>query len=178
MRKGTIMSTYRPLAKHASRATGRRALVALAVLGTVAVAVSAASSSHANAALTSRRPAVLAAPHSVPADSKPKPDQNLCAPRLPWDTVRQQTALGLHLTVAQIRIQVLRGKPIQVVAAGQRLSLRQLHILELHALQVGNERWIKVGCNTSREGAAYMRIYSHMTLAQLNEEFTHLFVES
>ncbi|HVA92397.1 MAG TPA: hypothetical protein VNL71_21440 [Chloroflexota bacterium] len=115
---------------------------------------------------------------SAPANANSKPGQNLCAPRLPWDTIRQQTALGLHLTVARVRVLVLEGKPIQVVAAARHISGGRLHTLELHALQVGNARWIRLGCNTRQEGDAYMRIYSHMTPAQLNQEFTSLFVES
>lgn len=124
-----------------------------------------------------RAQAPAQAASATPSAGK-KPSSTLCAPRLPWDTIQQQTALGLHSTVAQVRAQILQGKPIQVIAAAHHVSLSRLHSIELHALEVGNKRWIRLGCNTRQEGNAYMRIYRRMTPAQLNEEFTHIFLQS
>jgi hypothetical protein len=161
--------------KHAAQ---RRALGSLAIVAILTATIVAMHHGRGLAALPAAHLAVAAGNVPAPLDAKPKPDQNICAPRLPWDTIRQQTALDLHGTVAQIRVLVLHGKPIQDVAAAKHVTLRRLHAIELHALQVGNARWIRLGCNTKSEGDAYMRIYSHMTPTQLNQEFTSLFVES
>lgn len=173
-KKGTIMDKHGNRGEEAIQAPSRqhrswrrRAWPPLAVLALFVVTAIVLHGSRAAAG----RP-------TASADANSKPGQNLCAPRLPWDTIRQQTALGLRLTVAQVRARVLEGTPIQAVAAAQHISGGRLHTIELHALQVGNARWIRLGCNTRREGDAYMRIYSRMTLAQLNQEFTSLFVES
>lgn len=158
---------------HGSR---RRAYVFAA--GLVALVLLMVSGSRVIAALPITPATASANPRVMPADTKPKPGQNLCAPRLPWDTIRQQLARELHLSVAQVRARILRGTPIQNVAAAQHISPARLHTSELHALEVGNERWIRLGCNTRQEGDAYMRIYRRMTRAQLTEEFTSLFVDS
>src|SRR5579872_911691 len=47
---------------------------------------------------------VLASSRAVSAvDAKSKPGQDICAPRLPWDTILQTAAHDLHLTIAQVR---------------------------------------------------------------------------
>jgi hypothetical protein len=184
-KKGTIMDKHGDRDEDAIQASERhhrswrlRTWGSLAVLALLAATAIALHGSRMAAGRPAGRPVVSAPTTSAPADANSKPGQNLCAPRLPWDTIRQQTALGLHLTIARVRSLVLEGKPIQAVAAAQHISGSRLHTIELHALQVGNARWIRLKCNTRQEGAAYMRIYIRMTLAQLNQEFTSLFVES
>lgn len=160
------------------RGSRRRAHALAAGIVALALAMLVVSGSRVVAALPATHPTTPANPRSTQAGAKPKPGQNLCASRLPWDTIRQQAAREMRLSVAQVRARILRGKPIQNVAAAQRISPTRLHTIELHALEIGNERWIRLGCNTRQEGDAYMRVYRRMTRAQLNEEFTSLFVES
>lgn len=151
----------------------RRPLMGLATVALAMLTVGGCAA----AARPAIRPTAPSRPQPTLA-AKPKPGQNLCAPRLPWDTIRQQTAREMHLTVAQMRVAILHGTPIQAVAAAHHIALSRLHAIELHALQIGNERWIRLRCNTRQEGEAYMRIYRRMTPAQLNQEFTTLFVGS
>src|SRR5262249_9029949 len=71
--------------------------------------------------------------------------------RIPFDTARQETANGLHLTVAQVQTQVRAGKTMAQIAADQGLTSEQLRALEIHALQVANARWLQMGCITQQQ---------------------------
>lgn len=71
--------------------------------------------------------------------------------RIPVDTVQQEMANGLHLTVDQVKTQVQAGKTIAQIAASQGLTPAQLRALEIHALQVANARWLHMGCITQQD---------------------------
>lgn len=98
-----------------------------------------------------------------------------CGPRLPWDFLVQQAANGLHLTVAQIKTQVLAGKTIQDIAAAQGISQNQLHTIEVQALRAAYNKFVSMGCYTRQEADAGFRQDSRETPTQLNTDFTRYF---
>lgn len=98
-----------------------------------------------------------------------------CGPRLPWDFLDQQAANGLHLTVAQIKTQVLAGKTIQEIAAAQVISQNQLHTIEIQALRAAYNKLVSMGCYTQQEADAGFHQDSGETLTQLNTDFTRYF---
>ena len=71
--------------------------------------------------------------------------------REPVDVIQQQTAQGLHLTVAQLQAQVLTGKTIAQIATAQGLTAAQLRDVEIQALHVANNRWLSMGCITQQD---------------------------
>lgn len=71
--------------------------------------------------------------------------------REPVDVIEQQTAQGLHLTVAQVQAQVLAGKTIAQIATAQGLSAAQLYDVEVQALRTANNRWLSMGCITQQD---------------------------
>jgi hypothetical protein len=98
-----------------------------------------------------------------------------CGPRLPWDFLVQQAANGLHLTVAQIKTQVLARKTIQDIAAVQGISQDQLHTIEVQALRAAYDKYVSMGCYTRQEADAGFRQDSEETPTQLNTDFTRYF---
>lgn len=133
---------------------------------------------------------LLSRPQNAPASSTPgsanatqpasiskvgTPAANTCAPRLPWDMIKQDVANGLHLTVVQVTTQVHSGKNIQEVAAAQGFSPQQLHTLEINALRRGNAYWLRVGCIDQQGANDNEQRYTIETLQQLNDDFTTLF---
>lgn len=94
--------------------------------------------------------------------------------REPVDVIQQQTALGLHLTVAQVQARVLAGKTIAQIAAEQGLTPTQLHDVEIQALQYANNRWQSLGCITQQDVQDNMRRDTG-SVAYMDEEFTDWF---
>ena len=70
--------------------------------------------------------------------------------REPVDVIQQQTAQGLHLTVAQLQAQALTGKTIAQIATAQGLTAAQLRDVEIQALHVANNRWLSMGALRSK----------------------------
>jgi len=77
--------------------------------------------------------------------------------RLPVDTIQQETASGLHLTVDQVKTQVSSGKTIAQIATEQGLSQSQLHDVEINALNVANNRWVQLGCISQQDVSSNMQ---------------------
>ena len=71
--------------------------------------------------------------------------------REPLDVIQQQTAQGLHLTVAQVQARILKGKAIGQIATEQGLSAVQLHNVEIQALNTANNYWHNKGCSTQQD---------------------------
>lgn len=124
--------------------------------------------------------------HATPAASngttsstgaiKPAPTQpSGCGPRLPWDFMNQEVASRLHLSVAQIKTQVLAGKTIQDVATAQRISMDQLHSIEVQILRDAYNKFVSMGCYTQQEADAGFQQDSSETPAELNADFTRYF---
>lgn len=71
--------------------------------------------------------------------------------REPVDAIMQQTAIGLHLTVAQVQARVLAGKTVAQIATEQGLTAAQVHSVEVQALRTANNRWLSMGCITQQD---------------------------
>lgn len=123
--------------------------------------------------LSTRTPVVYAST-PVSSDSAGKQPAGCTSVRHPIDTVQQQTAQGLHLTVAQVQARVLAGKTIAQVAAEQGLTAAQLHDVEVGALQAANDRWLRMGCITQQDVQDNMR-RDVGDASFMNAEFTDWF---
>jgi hypothetical protein len=86
----------------------------------------------------------------------------------------QQTAQGLHLTVAQVQARVLAGQTIEQVASAQGLTATQLHDVEVQALQYANQQWQSQGCITQQDVQDNMQRDTG-SAAYMDEEFTSWF---
>src|SRR6266851_3434608 len=153
------------LAERPERRNGRRVSALLFVLcgGVLAWQLS----SHANA------PAVST---STPASSKSPAKQTVgcTGAREPVDVIMQQTAQGLHLSVAQVQARVLAGKTVAQIATEQGLTAIQLHDVEVQALRYANNRWLSMGCITQQDVQDNMQRDTGSP-AYMDEEFTDWF---
>ncbi len=124
-------------------------------------------SSHANA------PAVST---STPASSNSQEKQaaGCTGAREPVDVIMQQTAQGLHLSVAQVQARVLAGKTVAQIATEQGLTATQLHDVEVQALRYANNRWLSMGCITQQDVQDNMQRDTGSP-AYMDEEFTDWF---
>ena len=96
--------------------------------------------------------------------------------REPVDVIQQQTAQGLHLTVAQVQAQVLAGKTVAQIATEQGLTATQLHNVEIQALHTANSRWQSQGCITQQDVQDNLRRDTG-SAAYMDAEFTDWFKE-
>jgi hypothetical protein len=126
-------------------------------------------SSHSNA------PAVST---STPASSNSSAKQaaGCTGAREPVDVIMQQTAQGLHLSVAQVQARVLAGKTVSQIATEQGLTATQLHDVEVQALRYANNRWRSQGCITQQDVQDNMQRDTGSP-AYMDEEFTSWFKE-
>lgn len=92
------------------------------------------------------------------------------------ETLKQQFAQGVHLTVAQVTVDIRSGKPIQEVAAAQGISADQLFSLELHAYQVADDSMVTIGCSNQYSANLDVQRYREAGATQLNYDFTFLFI--
>ena len=164
------------------RRVSRRLMIALlailiAVAGGTAIAVYRGSTA---TALPSAHPAPSAGGTATPAAAGAKPSQNLCAPGCHGTQSGSRPLWACTSPPRRCACGCCRGQPLQVVAAAQHIAPAGLHLIEIHALQVGDTHrdGRSLGCDTQQEGDAYLQIYRRMTPAQLNQEFTTVFVES
>ena len=94
--------------------------------------------------------------------------------REPVDVIEQQTAQGLHLTVAQVQARVLAGKTIAQIATAQGLTAAQLRAVEIQALHAANNHWFSLGCITQQEIQDNLQRDTG-TAAYMDVEFTDWF---
>lgn len=94
--------------------------------------------------------------------------------REPVDVIMQQTAQGLHLSVAQVQAGVLAGKTVAQIATEQGLTAIQLHDVEVQALRYANTRWLSMGCITQQDVQDNMQRDTGSP-AYMDEEFTDWF---
>jgi hypothetical protein len=94
--------------------------------------------------------------------------------REPVDVIMQQTAQGLHLSVAQVQARVLAGKTVAQIATEQGLTATQLHDMEVRALRYANNRWLSMGCITRQDVQDNMQRDTGSP-AYMDEEFTDWF---
>jgi hypothetical protein len=91
------------------------------------------------------------------------------------DTLRQQFAQGVHLTVDQVTTAIRSGKPIEDLAAEQGVSPDQLFSMELHAYQVADDSMVTYGCMNQYSANLDVQRYRDGGATQLNYDFTFLF---
>ena len=91
------------------------------------------------------------------------------------NTVKQQIAQGLHLTVDQVTAEVSAGKQIADVARAQGISNTQLHTIELNAYQTAFNQAVQKGTYTQDQANTYMENYRQRDPGQLNNSITALF---
>jgi hypothetical protein len=113
---------------------------------------------------------------SIPTNggSAAKQPTGCTSAREPVDVIQQQTAQGLHLTVAQVQARVLAGKTIAQIATEQGLTPTQLHNVEVQALHYANNRWLSLGCITQQDVQDNLQRDTG-SAAYMNVEFTDWF---
>lgn len=113
---------------------------------------------------------------STPAsgNSSAKQPVGCTGEREPVGVIMQQTAQGLHLTVAQVQARVLTGKTIAQIAVEQGLTAAQLHNVEVQALQYANNYWFNMGCITRQDVQDNLRRDTG-SAAYMDAEFTEWF---
>ena len=161
------------LAERPERRSGRRMRAWLFILCGCFILLGGAGvlawqlTSHANAPV---------GPSSTPTSSSQSAKQPVgcTGAREPVDVIQQQTAQGLHLTVAQVQAQVLAGKTIAQIATEQGLTAAQLHDVEMQALHTANTRWQSQGCITQQDVQDNLRRDTG-SAAYMDAEFTDWF---
>ena len=116
-------------------------------------------------------------------------------PALYWQTIREQVAQGLHLTVAQVTAQLQAagaastatpsssgkgnapdpGAPMTAVAAHQGITTDQLRTIELSALQKGCDALVAQGTLTQAQADQRMQTFNGWDQGTLNWYVTHAF---
>jgi hypothetical protein len=87
----------------------------------------------------------------------------------------QQTAQGLHLSVAQVKAQIKGGKSIQDVASEQGISAQQLQSIEISALQAANNQMVAMKCERQADADASVQYYINKGAQDMNDRFTYWF---
>lgn len=119
-------------------------------------------------------PVISSSSTSTNSSSLGKQAAGCTGAREPVDVIMQQTAQGLHLTVAQVQARVLAGKTIAQIATEQGRAATQLHNIEVQALQYANNRWLRMGCITQQDIQDNMQRDTG-SATYMDEEFTHWF---
>jgi hypothetical protein len=101
--------------------------------------------------------------------------KNTCGATVYWDTLFQQTAQGLHLSVAQAKAQIKGGKSIQDVASEQGISAQQLQNIEISALQAANNQLVAMKCQSQDQADARVQYYTSQGPQEMNLNFTRWF---
>ena len=129
------------------------------------------SSTTTNNATTTNNVTPVTGNNSV-ASTKGK---NTCGATAYWDTIFQQTAQGLHLSVAQAKAQIKGGKSIQDVASEQGISAQQLQNIEISALQAANNLLVAMKCQSQEQADAHVQYYTSQGPQEMNLNFTRWF---
>jgi hypothetical protein len=116
-------------------------------------------------------------------------------PAIYWQTIREQVAQSLHLTVAQVTAQLQAagaattatpssngkgnapdpGAPMTTVAAQQGISTAQLRTIELNALHKGCDALVAQGTLTQAQADQRMQTFDSWDQGTLNWYVTHAF---
>jgi len=122
------------------------------------------ASLHSQAAPTQQKSTAPTHPPPVRIDCKHYPSSY-------HDTLRQELAEELHLTVAQVTAQIRAGKTLQDVAAAQNISADQLFDLERFAYKVIDGQLVQGGCMS--QDIPHQQF--NESASDLNHDFTRLF---
>ncbi len=161
------------LAERPERRGGRRASALLFVLCGCLIILGGGGVLAWQLSLRANAPAVST---STPASSNSPAKQpaSCTGAREPVDVIMQQTAQGLHLSVAQVQARVLAGKTVAQIATEQGLTAAQLHDVEVQVLRYANNRWKNLGCITQQDVQDNMQRDTG-TAAYMDAEFTDWF---
>ena len=131
------------------------------------------------------RPAQTATISSVPTiatdASTPKAAQGQQDPPAYWHTIQDQVAQGLHLSVAQVKTQLLPppnardSLGIAHVAAQKGISTAQLRVIELNAIQKGHDLLVSTGVLTKAGSDQGMQTIRNWDQATLDDHITRWF---
>ncbi|HZO76303.1 MAG TPA: hypothetical protein VFB60_29160 [Ktedonobacteraceae bacterium] len=152
------------------------------VLLLVGVAIIVGTSIVLAVVLTPHGPAASSSTNANPPAITNKQTSGQCSqgqslPPLYWSTLLQQTAQGLHLSVAQVKAQIKGGKSIQDVASVQGISAQLLLSIETSALQTANNQMVTLKCQTQAQANANVQSYANRGAQDMNERFTYWFTQ-
>jgi hypothetical protein len=105
-------------------------------------------------------------------------------PPIYWQTIEENIAQGLHLTVAQVkaRLQPPPGQRdslgIAHVASEQEISEAQLRVIEINAIQKGHILLVRMGILTQQESDLGMQRIRDWDQATLDEHVTGWFLNN
>lgn len=85
-------------------------------------------------------------------------------PEIYWQTIKDQVAQGMHVSLAELQRQLRAGSSINEIAAQQGLSSAQLRTLELNAIQAACQQLVSQGSLTQQE--ADQRLHSIQSWSQ------------
>lgn len=103
-------------------------------------------------------------------------------PPIYWQTIEENVAQGLHLTVAQVKAQ-LQPPPgqrdsqgIGHVASTQGISEAQLRVIEINAIQKGHNLLVRMGILTQQGSDQGMQTIRNWDQATLDDHVTGWFL--
>jgi len=105
-------------------------------------------------------------------------------PPIYWQTIEQNVAQGLHLTVAQVkaRLQPPSGQRdslgIGHVASEQNISEAQLRVIEINAIQKGHDLLVRMGILTQQGSDLGMQRIRAWDQATLDDHITGWFLNN
>jgi len=105
-------------------------------------------------------------------------------PPIYWQTIEQQIAEGLHLTVAQVKARLQPppgqrdGPSIAVIAAQQGIPEAQWHTIEINAIQKGHDLLVSMGYLTQQGSDQGMQTIRHWDQATLDDHVTRWFLNN
>ena len=103
-------------------------------------------------------------------------------PPIYWQTIEQQIAEGLHLTVAQVKARLQPppgqrdGPSIAVIAAQQGIPEAQWRTIEINAIQKGHDLLVSMGYLTQQESDEGMQHIRDWDQATLDDHVTRWFL--
>lgn len=114
----------------------------------------------------------------------PKAGQGDGDPPIYWQTIEQQIAEGLHLTVAQVKARLQPppgqrdGPSIAVIAAQQGIPEAQWRTIEIDAIQKGHDLLVSMGYLTQQGSDQGMQTIRNWDQATLDDHVTRWFLNN
>jgi hypothetical protein len=103
-------------------------------------------------------------------------------PPIYWQTIEQQIAEGLHLTVAQVKARLQPppgqrdGPSIAVIATQQGIPEAQWRTIEINAIQKGHDLLVRMGYLTQQGSDQGMQTIRNWDQATLDDHVTRWFL--
>lgn len=111
-----------------------------------------------------------------------KSDATVGDPPIYWQTIEQNIAAGLHLTVAEVKSRLQpppgqRDSPsIAVIAAQQGIPVAQWRAIEINAIQKGHDLLVRMGYLTQAGSDQGMQTIRNWDQAILDDHVTRWFL--